>query len=200
MESLAQASHFLRCENCWGTFRNQDFILPENEEAERYESHENNLEDERYRSYLTSSIEPFLKCIEKADKGLDYGCGPSLSFEGILKPKGYHLQSYDKYFLDNPKVFNQTYDFIILHEVIEHFVDFKAEFEKILTLLNPGGQVFIRTELCPDTEEGFENWYYKNDSTHVFFLTEETFKFLAQEYDLQFTKLDANKFILQKQK
>jgi hypothetical protein len=201
IETLAHSPHFFKCEACFIIYRNPLFILPENEESKRYQSHENSLEDQRYIHYLTESIQPFLNYIPpnsspKKLQGLDYGCGPSLSFESVLSPLGYDVKSYDKYFFNHTQLLQQKYDFLILHEVIEHFVNFKNEFEKALELLNPEGQILIRTELYPDDITAFEDWYYKNDSTHVIFLSDKTFEFLENTYNLKFQKLASNKFIL----
>lgn len=195
-EALSESPHFYKCKSCFGIYRNPLFILPESEESNRYQSHENSLEDPRYVEYLTKSIQPFLNSTATQLVGLDYGCGPSISFEGLLEPLGYNIRSYDKYFFNDSKLLQQKYDYIILHEVIEHFVNFKTEFEKVLALLKPESQILIRTEPYPKDELAFEDWYYKNDSTHVFFLSDQTFQYLENTYNLECKKLDSNKFIL----
>ncbi len=217
---LATTPHFFKCASCFAVFRNPQFILPENEEASRYLSHENSLENQRYLAYLSSSIEPFLKYIPENSSGLDFGCGPTRSFEYVLMHLDlnresasasakktiagtypnhtYKISSYDKYFFADDEKLQTTYDYIIVHEVIEHFVNFKQEFEDLVKRLKPKGQLFIRTELYPTNFIDFEDWYYKNDSTHVFFLALKTFNYLEKTYNLKFLSLDHNKFILTK--
>jgi hypothetical protein len=207
---LSQKPHFFKCETCASIFRNPEFILPETEEHQRYSTHENNLEDPRYLKYLEESIEPFLSYTSKSEKGLDYGCGPTKGLEYILKPKGYDLESYDKYFYPNPLSINSNFadnqlegkkfDYLVCHEVIEHFVNFNKELQTVLDLLNPNGKLFIRTELYPQEVNKFEDWYYKNDSTHVFFLSLDTLKYIELSFNIKFKQLDKNKLILIKNK
>lgn len=190
--------HFSECLECHAIFRNKAWILPDKEEHDRYYTHENSLKDPQYIKYLSESIHPFLKFIESEEMGLDYGCGPVKGLEGILGSKGYNIQSYDKYFHPGKKPSTNTFDFIFCHEVIEHFVNFKTEITELMSLLKPKGRLFIRTELHPNNLDIFERWYYKNDSTHVFFLSLKTFELIAKTYNCTFTQLDKNKFILQK--
>ncbi len=90
------------------------------------------------------------------------------------------------------------FDYIFCHEVVEHFVKTINEFENLFSFLKTGGHLFIRTETYPEDLNQFEDWYYKNDSTHVFFLSISTFKFIAKKYNFEFLILDKNKFILKR--
>lgn len=204
-------AHFFKCNECCCIFRNSFYILPENEEHLRYFTHNNDLDDPNYIKYLSDSIKPFLEHIKDDEFGLDFGCGPTKGIEHILKGKNFNLTSFDKYFYPSFKTSlipnanseiqssslleadqQNLYDYIFCHEVVEHFVDTRHEFEHLIKKLKPKGRLFIRTEIYP---EDFENWYYKNDSTHVFFFSEITFNYLAKLFNLEFLKLDKNKFV-----
>lgn len=190
---------FFQCLNCSGVFKSPEHILPDQEEHLRYFSHENRLDDLKYLKYLEESIKPFLQHFETEQKGLDYGCGPTKGLEHILKLLGYSVESYDKFFFNSaPLLKPKFYDYLICHEVIEHLANFRLEFQKILDLLEPRGKLFIRTELLPHMVEDFENWYYKNDSTHVFFLSNKTFQYIEAEFKVSFQVIDKNKFLLRK--
>lgn len=197
---LKNTPHFFQCETCEAIFRNPLFILKSEEEHLRYQNHNNHIEDVNYIHYLSHSLSPFLNFISSQEKGLDFGCGPSKGIEALLKPQNYQIESYDKYFF--PHTFSSDarpkYDYIFCHEVIEHFVDFKKEFTELVSLLKPQGQLLIRTELHKNDLNHFEDWYYKNDSTHVFFLSLNTFNYLSEKLNFDFKHIDSNKFILSK--
>jgi hypothetical protein len=38
----------------------------------------------------------------------------------------------------------------------------------------------------------FEDWYYKNDQTHLFFYHRNSLEWIAKQYDFASWKLDAN--------
>lgn len=186
--------HFFKCKTCFGLFRNPRFVLIPEEECKRYQSHKNSLSDERYLYYLKKSFDYFSAGITKDMHGLDYGCGPTKGFEFLLKKENYNIESWDKYFFNQTQL--KTYDYIICHEVVEHFVDVRNEFDRLCRLLNKGGTLFIRTELQPLRSDDFENWYYKNDPTHCFFFSEKTWSYFDSVYGCNTQKLDSNKFAL----
>lgn len=189
--SAIDKPHFYHCLDCEGIFRNPFYILPEKEEHKRYFTHNNDLNDPNYIKYLSESIAPFLNFIEPGEVGLDFGCGPTKGIEYILDQSGIEIMSYDKYFF--PNSYETTFDYIFCHEVVEHFVKVREEFKNLVNQLKPRGRLFIRTETHP---KDFENWYYKNDSTHVFFFSEKTFINLALVFNLEFLVLEKNKFVL----
>lgn len=196
MTDVESYPQFFLCTECQSIFRNPIFILSEELEHQRYFAHNNSLENTNYISYLNDSIEPFLSVINNTDQGLDYGCGPSTGLESLLK--NYNIKSFDKYFFNQPELLKPShYDFIFCHEVVEHFRNFKSDFKQVLGLLKPSGKLLVRTELYPEDQNQFENWYYKNDSTHLFFLSKNSLKYIESDLNLKVTTLDKNKFVFQ---
>jgi SAM-dependent methyltransferase len=120
---------------------------------------------------------------------LDYGCGSDSVISKLLSEKKYIISKFDPFYENNPKVLENKYDFIIACEVVEHFHFPKEEFQSLKVLLKANGELLIMTHLY-DSSIDFEKWYYKNDFTHVFFYTEETFEWIQKEY--VFSKLEIN--------
>lgn len=180
---LEKGPHFFLCSNCKGIFRHPELILKSDLELSRYQTHNNTLEDPRYLKYLSQSLEFFETWMTPGSRGLDFGCGPSPGFRRLSQEKPYAIESYDKYF--GPYELSPPYDFILVHEVIEHLTNPKEIFKNLGQWLKPNGYLFIRTELHTHDLETFLKWYYKNDHTHVFFYSQETFEFVAQHYNMK---------------
>jgi hypothetical protein len=160
---------YLKCEHCTLIFVPQEFLLSAEDERKRYDTHENDEKDLRYRKYLTkiaSGITPFLS---EGHKGLDFGCGASTLMAQIMEESGYEMDSYDLYYHPLTPIWSQKYDFIILSEVIEHLSTLSETMERLADLLSKNGQFFIKTKFLPETREQFELWYYKKDPTHICF-------------------------------
>ncbi|EMY60839.1 class I SAM-dependent methyltransferase [Leptospira terpstrae] len=160
-----------------------------NEETEklRYIEHNNDVYDTRYQSFLKPIVEKVIRHQKVSDKGLDYGAGPGPVVQYLLEQEGFKIKLYDPFFQNYPENLKQTYDFIILTEVVEHFHSPKKEFQKLANLLEPGGSLYILTYPYNDSIN-FESWYYKNDRTHTFFYTAEAFEWICEHYS--FRKLD----------
>jgi SAM-dependent methyltransferase len=160
---------YFRCEGCSLVFVPRDLLITAEEEKKRYDTHQNNEEDPRYRNYLTKIADGILPFLSPKAKGLDYGCGASTLLATIFFEAGLSMDSYDLYYHCNDDIWLERYDFIVLSEVIEHLADLDGTMEKLKLLLKPGGQLFIKTKFYPPARELFENWFYKNDPTHVQF-------------------------------
>jgi citrate lyase synthetase len=64
--------------------------------------------------------------------------------------------------------------------VIEHFYNPAQEFAKLREMLREGGGLYLMTDIYD--ERDFGSWYYKNDPTHVFMYTKETFEWIRKKY------------------
>lgn len=135
-------------------------------------------------SPITSRV---LKDFSPKEKGLDYGCGTGPVVTTELEKEGYSIVLYDPYFYPNKEVLKTTYDFIICCEVMEHFYEPKREFSELAARLNPGGKLYCKTSIYSE-EINFDNWFYKNDSTHVFFYTEKSLEWIKN--NLGYKKLN----------
>lgn len=144
--------------------------------------HENNPDDEGYRHFLSRLMTPMLEYLPASGKGLDFGSGPGPTLSIMLAEQGHNMSIYDPYFANDASVLQDSYDFITTTEVVEHLSRPKEVFCTLFSLLKEGGVLGIMTKLIPSLEN-FDRWHYTNDPTHITFYAEETFHYLAQQYN-----------------
>ncbi len=179
---------FFHCENCKAISRKLTSLPDAEAEKKRYDQHQNSPDD-GYEKFISPIINYVLKNISPEKTGLDFGSGPNSILANILAEKKYTLSKFDPFYETDSLVLNNTFDFIIACEVIEHFHYPQNEFKKLKEKLNQKGEILIMTHLY-DFAINFENWYYKNDFTHVFFYTQETIEWIKKQYD--FSELEIN--------
>ncbi len=195
---------YMRCPEC-GLIQSTEADLPAPaEERERYQEHNNSLDDPRYRRYLTTFIEralsPFLQpgapaphengaggvAPGSAPAVLDYGSGPEPALVELLRERGYDATGYDPFFTAETDALThiERYDAITAVEVVEHFHNPGKELGRIDSLLKREGGLFaVRTGLFAGTGDEFTRWWYRNDHTHVSFWTEETVAWVSRRYN-----------------
>lgn len=174
---------YRHCRVCDLVFVPASFHLNADEEKSRYDLHENDLDDPRYRRFLTPAAEAVVAHVKTGSCGLDYGCGPGPALAQMLEARGYDMSLYDPFYHENPAALDQTYDFITCTETFEHFNKPAAEWRRLVDMLNPGGALIVMTQLRLQ-ERDFGVWRYKDDDTHVAFWSERVFKFLAERENL----------------
>lgn len=150
-------------------------------EEARYRLHNNDVNDKDYQNFVSPITGAIKACFPPTSAGLDYGCGPGPVAAVQLRMAGYSVQLYDPFFENHPLALEQTYDFIICCEVMEHFHEPGGQFELLYRLLNPGGNLYCKTSLLP-RDISFGDWYYRNDPTHVFFYTPETLEWIKENF------------------
>ncbi|RRG21509.1 class I SAM-dependent methyltransferase [Ancylomarina euxinus] len=141
----------------------------------KYEHHQNEPEDLVYQEYLKQIMDPVLERISVGAKGLDFGCGPGPALSQMFEIEGCQMDIYDAYFAPNEEVFARSYDFITACEVVEHFHKPRMEFDRLFSMLKPGGVLAIKTQLSP-CDGTFPQWFYKRDMTHVCFFFGQKFE------------------------
>lgn len=193
---LCQSSHnrtfsedaqrlYLQCQRCLLVFVARQYLLTAEQERQHYLLHNNDIADAGYRQFLSKLAIPLLNMLgSDKQQGLDFGCGPGPLLAQMLSEAGHQMQVWDPFFANNPAVLQQQYDFISCTEAIEHFINPAIEWQLWLELLRPAGLLAIMTK-CYPTAAAFGNWYYKRDPTHISFFSEQTFQWLAQQYNLQ---------------
>jgi len=164
---------YVECIHCGCIQLLPEFHISKKDEEARYLTHNNDVEDSRYQNFVRPITSRILKDFSPEQKGLDYGCGTGPVASTLLEKQGYSIALYDPYFYPNTEVLNNTYYFIICCEVMEHFYEPKQEFRELAARLNPGGKLYCKTHIFSEDID-FENWYYKNDRTHVIFYTEKS--------------------------
>ena len=176
----------MQCLNCEFVFVPSQYHLSEPEERNRYDTHNNNPEDRRYRQFLSQLTEPLNELISSDSYGLDFGCGPGPTLSLMMQEKGHQMDLYDKFYARDQSVFEGTFDFITLTEVIEHLCDPVFELERLASILKPKGILAVMTQtLTQDID--FDSWYYKNDPSHIGFYNDKSLTGLASLLGLKIT-------------
>lgn len=189
---------YYRCQNCALIFVDRAHLLSAEDEKERYELHQNSPQDAGYRAFLARLAGPLASRLgDPPLQGLDFGCGPGPTLPVIMEEMGYSMAKYDPFFFPDPAVLDQQYDFVTCTEAIEHFYDPASEWERLVSLVKPGGWLGVMTQLVT-AETSFASWYYVDDRTHVSFFSRETFLFLCKRDGLQVEFIGSNVILIQR--
>jgi 2-polyprenyl-3-methyl-5-hydroxy-6-metoxy-1,4-benzoquinol methylase len=188
---------YWRCSHCTLVFVPQPYWLTAEEERATYDLHENQLQDQGYRNFLSRLIKPLAEKLAPNQQGLDFGCGPGPALARMLEEQGHQLDLFDLHYHKDPAVFGKKYDFICATEVVEHLHDPNKEFTRLFSMLKPAGWLGIMTKLVID-KQAFSQWHYIRDLSHICFYSQDTFEYLAHRFnaDLSFGAKDV--ILLQK--
>ncbi|MCR8915109.1 class I SAM-dependent methyltransferase [Marinobacter sp. PJ-38] len=167
-----------RCETCEATVMDDSGWLGEREEKAIYDLHDNDLQDEGYRGFLSKLTNPLLERLAPGARGLDFGCGPGPALAAMLREAGMEMTVYDPFFYPEKSVLKQQYDFITCTEVVEHLHRPAEVFRQLDGLLVSGGWLGVMTCFQTD-DERFANWHYRRDPTHIVFYRRATMDWLA---------------------
>jgi len=188
---------FYKCSWCKSVFRSKEYFACSKSEKTRYESHNNNINDLGYQDFVSPIVKSVLENHCKSEDWLDFWAGTGPVISHLLQKKWYIPHLYDPFFHNYPKLLNKKYDYIIACEVIEHFYRPQKEFQLLYNLLKPKGKLYIMTDMY-DPERDFEDWYYKNDVTHVFFYSKEAFQWIKENYSWKNYSINKRCIILEK--
>jgi len=175
---------YLRCPECDLIFVPDAYRLAPDEEKSRYDFHQNDPNDFRYRQFLNRLFHPLENKLTPGSHGLDFGCGPGPTLSIMFEEAGYNCSVYDVYYANDPKVLNEQYDFLTCSETMEHMYRPGEEFGRFVELVKPGGWIGIMTQLHDEAPAPFERWHYKDDDTHVCFFSKQSFQTLEKKYGL----------------
>jgi 2-polyprenyl-3-methyl-5-hydroxy-6-metoxy-1,4-benzoquinol methylase len=178
---VSQQREYYKCNTCFAIGMNPHFFPSTEKEISRYQNHNNNVNDIGYQNFVKPIVENVLTQFNPTDIGLDFGCGTGPVITKLLRDKQYTINTYDPFFDNNIDALNTTFNYIVCCEVIEHFHHPYKEFKLLKSLLQPNGKLFCMTAIYNENID-FENWYYKNDETHVFFFHKNTFEWLKNEF------------------
>lgn len=181
--------HFFLCNNCEGIFRNQNQFLNSPAEKSRYLNHISDINDQGYYQFIKPIIDEVKKTLETGSQGLDFGCGHTPVLSKHLERESYNMSEYDAIFFNDTSVLNRNYDFIVCCEVMEHFYKPLKMFQLLFDILRPGGALICKTH--PYTKSiDFNNWYYKNDPSHVFIYQHKTLQWVKENFCFENVKID----------
>ena len=175
--------NYLRCCKCQATLVSAAQLPSHQTQLQKYQQHENDPLDARYREFLNRLAAPLLAELPANQVGLDFGCGPGPALADMLSQAGHSMRLYDPFFFPDATVLDQQFDFVTCTEVAEHFHQPHAEFTRMVALLKPGGLLALMTSFQND-DSRFADWHYRRDPTHVTFYKQETFDFIAAEFSL----------------
>jgi hypothetical protein len=170
-----------RCAVCELTFMDPSHRPSVAGERARYDTHRNDPGDVRYRAFLDRLAVPLAARLAPGAHGLDYGSGPGPTLSLMLEERGFHMSLYDPYYAPHRAALERRYDFITCTEVVEHFFEPGAEFERLDGLLNSGGWLGVMTGMLHD-DVVFDDWHYARDPTHVCFYRPRTMEWIADRY------------------
>jgi len=177
-----KAREYLLCPNCQLIFMAREFLPDRATEEARYKAHQNGPQDAGYVRFINQAITPALPWLNSSMRGLDFGCGPTPTLSGLLKAHGLHCDNYDPYFF--PDLPGNQFDYIFATEVVEHFYNPGQELQRISGYLKQGCILTIMTEPWL-TVEGFADWHYAKDITHVCFYHASTLEYICSHYGFE---------------
>lgn len=177
---------YLRCQVCDLVFVPRDQLISSLKEKERYQHHQNF--DDCYKTYLNRTVLKTLPFIKSGSIGLDFGCGPTTLLSELYSSHQIEVDSYDFYFFKDQNIWQKSFDFIILSEVIEHLRDPIHILRDLRGLINFGGSLFVKTNFLPLKDEKFNDWFYKRDLTHVQFFNSNSMNFLKTDLGFLFVE------------
>ncbi len=192
------ASDYYQCQLCRLIFVPPKDRPSRDDEFARYDTHENNPEDEGYRKFLGQLFHPLNELLQPNSYGLDFGSGPGPTLNLMFEEAGHKMCIYDPFYADDESVFDETYDFITATEVVEHLFQPGKELERLWGCLRPGGYLGIMTKIAKDDKQFFSDWHYRLDETHVTFYAKDTFQWLADRWNASLDFPDDRVIIFQK--
>ena len=190
---------YYRCDRCSLIFVPAPWHVTEDREKARYDQHNNDPGDQRYRDFLGRII-PFIEdhLPPGAVRGLDFGCGPGPVLGEMLTEKGFDISLYDLYFRDDKSVLTgRNYDFIVSTEVFEHLIDPPRMAEQLFQILEPKGVLALMTRFYEESIT-FKTWFYKDDETHICFFTKESFLWWGENRGLDVHFRDKDMVIIKR--
>ena len=131
-----------------------------------------------------SSGTSFAHGCPKAHAASITAAGPGPALAAMIEEDGFSAALYDPLFHPDESVLARTYDFITCTETVEHFATPRADFQRLHRMLVPGGWIGIMTDILED-REGFGDWYYHRDPTHVAFYSRRTFRWIGEWLELE---------------
>lgn len=160
-------------------------------ERNRYLAHNNDVHDKNYQEFVSPLVNSIRSHFSTDALGLDFGAGTGPVSTKLLEDNGYMVKKYDPFFWKEIGLLKNTYDYILACEVIEHFRLPKVEFALLRSLLKKGGIIFCMSSIYSESID-FENWYYKNDPTHVFFYHKKSIEWILESFHFKEAVIEEN--------
>jgi len=123
---------YWKCGYCLAKFLDPSLYIEVGIEKERYLEHNNRIDDEAYRSFLSRLANPLQKKLFVDDIGLDFGCGHGPALADMLQAEGFRIDLYDPFF-SRIKKFSQKN--IILLLALKQQSTFIIPFKNLMPLI-----------------------------------------------------------------
>ena len=174
---------YYRCRRCALVFVAPDAWVDRATEKARYDQHQNDPSDPRYRRFLSRLTDPLLAKLTPGTVGLDFGSGPGPALPQMLEAAGLRVCLYDPFYAPDNSVWTRQYGFIAASEVVEHLREPAAEFDRLFAALEPGGWLGVMTKWVEDRDR-FAGWRYIRDQTHIAFFCPETLRWVSYHWGM----------------
>ena len=172
---------YWRCRECALVFVPPSAHVDAAAEKARYDQHQNDPADRRYREFLSRLADPVIGRVRRGAVGLDFGSGPGPTLGPMLTEAGLRVHLYDAFYAPDPAVWHRRYDFITASEVIEHLNHPHAELDRLFSVLAPRGYLAVMTRWV-EGHEAFTRSRYIRDPTHVCFYSAATCRWIARRW------------------
>ena len=186
---------YLQCQVCDLVFVPKHQLLSATEEKSQYDLHQNSPDDQGYRQFLCRLLNPLTEYLPEQAQGLDFGCGPGPTLSIMMSERGFSMENYDPFYANRSALLERSYDFITSTEVFEHLHQPSETIPLLMQMLKPGGILGVMTKRWID-KDAFARWHYKNDPTHVSFYSDQTFQWMADQWDLRLKIISADTVLL----
>ena len=172
---------FFHCAECDCVFVPDEFLLSPEAERERYLLHDNDPEHEGYRTFLGNLRDEVVPLLPPGAEGLDYGCGEPAVLIMMLEQAGFRVAGYDLFFRPDRAPLQRAYEFIVCSETAEHFRHPLTEFERLNSLLRPGGILGVMTGMLERWSD-LHTWHYRLDPAHICLYSARTMRWIAARF------------------
>ncbi len=173
---------YYSCVHCRAVVLHPDYYPSPEDEKKRYLEHDNDVDDLRYQKFVEPLVSDVKRSFSADHRGLDFGAGTGPVITKLLRDSGYNIKLYDPFFWNESERLEETYDYIVACEVIEHFMKPYDEFKLLKSLLNSTGKLFCKTSIF-SYDMNFKKWKYKDDFTHLFFYHADTLKWIEKNFN-----------------
>ncbi|MGL5947554.1 MAG: class I SAM-dependent methyltransferase [Aeromonas sp.] len=177
---VAQKTYY-RCRHCALVWLDSAFYLDSAAEKAVYDGHDNQINDPRYRAFLSRTWQQVSARFTPPANGLDFGCGPGPALLAMAQEAGFTMWGFDKFYANDAALLQQSYDFITCTEVIEHIAAPREVLEGLWAQLRPNGILVLQTQQVLD-DARFATWRYRHDPTHIVFFARDSFVYLANAW------------------
>lgn len=189
LQEPASPVYFI-CRICALIFIHDNFIPTPEKEKQRYDLHQNSLEDAGYvqmfERFLDDFVTPF---VHSGVTALDFGSGPVPVLQFLMERREYHTDIYDPYYAPEKVYEGKKYGLITCTETLEHIRNPIETFNLFSSLLSSGGKLAIMTLFHPGIE-AFPQWWYRRDPTHIRFYSKETFHWIERHIPFRIVKMN----------